>query len=194
MFYYLAIGLIAKLSGVNFCALFFVTNTIAFSSTSSTGKVSITLRTVTLGISKSVESPTLIPYHFVHLPFWERVIFCTWDIFHAIIVTNSSYRTVACKVVQRSLGKSPAKSFVQELSLWKKYHKHNIEELIIPKRKQLFFSEQQHYSNYYYYYYLNYSNLLCACTGKNDLFFSWIKITLFACKAVCWLQPNQIAV
>ena len=159
MFYYLAIGLIAKLSGVNFCALFFVTNTIAFSSTSSPGKVSITLRTVTLGISKSVESPTLIPYHFVPLPFWERVIFCTWDIFHAIIVTNSSYRTVACKVVQRSLGKSPAKSFVQQLSLWKKYHKHNIEELVIPKRKQLFFSEQQHYSNYYYYYYF------CALTN-----------------------------
>ena len=151
MFYYLAIGLIAILSGVNFCALFFVTNTIAFSSTSSTGKVSITLRTVTLGISKSVGSPTLIPYHFVPLPFWEQVIFCTWDIFHAITVTNSSYRIVACKVVQ-------------ELSLWKKYHKHNIEELIIPKGKQLFFSEQQHYSNYYYYYYyyLNYSNLLCV--------------------------------
>ena len=121
MFFYLAIGLIAILSGVNFCARFFVTNTITFSSTLSTGKVSITLRTVTLGISKSVEFPTLIPYHFVPLPFWERVIFCTWDIFHAIIVTNSSYRTVACKVVQRSLGKSPAKSFVQELSLWKKY-------------------------------------------------------------------------
>ena len=98
-------------------------------------------------------------------------------------MTNSSYRIVACKVVQRSLGKSPAKSFVQELSLWKKYHKHNIEELIIPRRKQLFFSEQQHYSNYYHYF-----------TGKNDLFFSGIKITLFACRAVCWLQPNQIAV
>ena len=196
MLYYLAIGLIAILSGVNVCARFFVTNTIAFSSTLSTEKVSITLRTITLGISKSFGSPTLIPYHFVPLPFWERVIFCTWDIFHAIIMTNSSYRTVACKVFLRSLGKSPAKSFVQELSLWKKYHKHNIEELIIPKRKQLFFSEQQHYSNYYYYYYyyLNYSNLLCACTGKNDLFFSWIKITLFACRAVCWLQPNQIAV
>ena len=52
-------------------------------------------------------------------------------------MTNSSYRTVACKVVLRSLGKSPAKSFVQQLSLWKKYHKHNIEELVIPKRKQL---------------------------------------------------------
>ena len=120
MSYYLAIGLIAILYGVNFCARFFVTNAIAFSSTLSTGKVSITLRTVTLGIRKVFGSPTLIPYHFVPLPFWERVIFCTWDIFHAIIVTNSSYRIVACKVVQRSLGKSPAKSFVQELSLWKK--------------------------------------------------------------------------
>ena len=160
MFYCLAICLIAILSGVNFCARFFVTNTIAFSNTLSAGKVSITLRTVTLSISKSVGSPTLIPYHFVPLPFWERVIICTWDIFHAIIVTNSSYRIVACKVVQRRLGKSPAKSFVQELSLWKKYHKHNIEKLIIPRRKQLFFSEQQHYSNYYYYF-----------TGKKWSFF-----------------------
>ena len=108
------------LSGVNFCARFFVTNAIALSSTLSTGKVSITLRTVTLGINKSFGSPTLIRYHFVPLLFWERVIFLYWDIFHAIIVTNSSYRIVACKVVQRSLGKSPAKSFVQELSLWKK--------------------------------------------------------------------------
>ena len=31
MFYYLAIGLIAMLSAVNFCARLFVTNTIAFS-------------------------------------------------------------------------------------------------------------------------------------------------------------------
>ena len=170
MFYYLAIGLIAILSGVNFCALFFVTNTIAFSSTLSTGKVWITLRTVTLGISKSVGSPTLIPYHFVPLPFWERVIFCTWDIFHAIIVTSSSYRTVACKVVQRSLGKSPAKSFVQEPSLWKKIPQTQYRGINYSKNK-LFFSEQQHYSNYYHYYYLNYSNLLCACTGTNDLFF-----------------------
>ena len=51
-----------------------------------------------------------------------------------------------------------------------------MEEFNYSNKKQLFFSEQQHYSKYYYYYYyyyyyLNYSNLLCACTGKNDLFF-----------------------
>ena len=180
MFYYLAIGLIAILSGVNFCALFFVTNTIAFSSTLSTGKVSITLRTIALGISRSVGSPTLIPYHFVPLPFWERVIFCTWDIFHAIIVTNSSYRTVACKVVQRSLGKSPAKSFVQQLSLWKKYHKHNIEELIIPKRKQLFFSEQQHYSNYYYYYHI-WTIQICFAPAPEKMIFFFMNKDNYVC-------------
>ena len=35
-------------------------------------------------------------------------------------MTNSSYHTVARKVVQRRLGKSPAKSFVQELNLQEK--------------------------------------------------------------------------
>ena len=34
-------------------------------------------------------------------------------------MTNSSYHIVASKVVQRSLGKSPAKSFVQRLNLQK---------------------------------------------------------------------------
>ena len=35
-------------------------------------------------------------------------------------MTNSSYHIVARKVVQRRLGKSPAKSFVQELNLQEK--------------------------------------------------------------------------
>ena len=35
-------------------------------------------------------------------------------------MTNSSYHTVARKVVQRRLGKSPVKSFVQELNLQEK--------------------------------------------------------------------------
>ena len=124
--------------------------------------------------------PTLIPYHFVPLPFWERVIFCTWDIFHAIIVTNSSYRIVACKVVQRSLGKSPAKSFVQQLSLWKKYHKHNIEELVIPKRKQLFFSEQQHYSNYYYYYHI-WTIQICFAPAPEKMIFFFMNKDNYVC-------------
>ena len=74
-------------------------------------------------------------YHSVSLLFCEWVICCTWDIFHIIIVINLSYHIVARKVVQRRLGKSPAKSFVQELNLQKKYHIWNAEELIIPKRK-----------------------------------------------------------
>ena len=34
-------------------------------------------------------------------------------------MTNSSYHIVACKVIQRRLGKTPAKSFVQRLNLQK---------------------------------------------------------------------------
>ena len=43
-------------------------------------------------------------------------------------MTNSSYQIDECKVVQRSLGKSPAKRFVQELNLLNKYHKYNTED------------------------------------------------------------------
>ena len=51
--------------------------------------------------------------------------------------TNSSYQTVACKVVQRGLGQSPAKGFFQEPDLLKKYDKYNTEELIFPKGNQI---------------------------------------------------------
>lgn len=51
-------------------------------------------------------------------------------------MTHSSYHIVVYKAVQRSLGKSPAKSFVQELNLLNKCHKCNTEELIIPERKE----------------------------------------------------------
>ena len=52
-------------------------------------------------------------------------------------MTNSSYRTVACKVVQRSLGKSPAKSFVQELSLWKKISQTQYRGINYSKKKTI---------------------------------------------------------
>ena len=52
-------------------------------------------------------------------------------------MTNSSYQTVACKVVQRGLGQSPAKGFFQEPDLLEKYDKYNTEELIFPKGNQI---------------------------------------------------------
>ena len=147
-----------------------------------------------MGISKSVGSPTLIPYHFVPLPFWERVIFCTWDIFHAIIVTSSSYRIVACKVVQRSLGESPARSFVQELSLWKKYHNTQNRGINYSKKKRIVLFWAATLFKLLLLLLFELFKFALRLHRKKWSFFSWIKITMFACRAVCWLQPNQIAV
>ena len=176
MFYYLAIGLIAILSGVHFCARFFVTNTIAFSSTLSTGKVSITLRTVTLGIRKVFGSPTLIPYHFVPLPFWERVIF----LYLGHISRHYSdqlFLPYCC--VQGGPGAESVEKISQTQYRGINYSKRKT--IVLFWAATLF-------------------KLLLLLLLLFELFkfalrlFSWTKITMFACRAVCWLQPNQIAV
>ena len=60
-------------------------------------------------VCRSPPSPSLLSFcSFAFLWRGKWVICCTWDIFHAIKVTNSFYHIVA----QRSLRKSLPKSFV----------------------------------------------------------------------------------